>query len=63
VPTARCGGKHLVSFDFEPHAAGSITLRAEADFCKNKNPATYYGSTRNLSGDRWTYGEDKEWSF
>jgi hypothetical protein len=55
-------GKYLVSFDFDSHAAGSITLRAEADCCKNKNPATY-GSTRKLSGDRQTYGEDKEWSF
>ncbi|HUS45418.1 MAG TPA: hypothetical protein VM219_05245, partial [Phycisphaerae bacterium] len=59
---ANGSGRYLVSFDFESHAAGSVTMKGEADFCKNKNPATY-GSTRKLSGDRQTYGEDKEWSF
>jgi hypothetical protein len=59
---ANGSGNYLDSFDFDRHAAGSITLRAEADFCKNKKPANY-GSTRKMSGDRQTYGEDKDWSF
>jgi hypothetical protein len=59
---ANGSGHYLVSFDFESHAAGSITMKGEADCCKNKNPSTY-GSTRKLSGDRQTYGEDKAWSF
>lgn len=51
-----------MSFDFGEHAAGSVTVKGEADSCKNKITCPY-GSTRKLSGDRATYGEDKPWSF
>lgn len=55
-------GYYLVSFDFQPHAAGSITMSTVAEACRNKNPATY-GDTRKLSGDRMTYCSNKDWPF
>jgi hypothetical protein len=56
------GCYYLVSFDLPAHGAGSINMKGEADFCKNKKSVPY-GSTRKMSGDRHTYGEDKAWSF
>jgi hypothetical protein len=56
------GNAFLVSFDFDAHAPGGISLRAIANCCKNRNP-TNYGAIRMLSGDRQTYGQEKDWSF
>lgn len=59
---ANGSGRYLVSFDFDSHVAGGITMKGEADFCKNKKETTI-GYTRKLSGDRRIYGSDWPWSF
>ncbi|MDK1031836.1 MAG: hypothetical protein QGD94_07515 [Planctomycetia bacterium] len=54
-------GKYGVSFDFDLTGGGNITMRAEADNCKNEIAETV--GNRKMAGDLNVYTKDKDWSF
>jgi len=58
--TGTAYGKYLLGFDYDKTSGTATTMKAEADYCKNKDP----DEGREMDGNRAQLnGDDRSWPF